>query len=1434
MPLRCSVPVSLRVRLLPALLIALALLIVAPGGAHAQSYYNVEICGNNAAPGQMGVWSGFHGSGAALGECNITTPNSGTEGAGYDATSVYTAPANEAITYLSWSGAHFWSAYFGAYGWSSGLAANISGNNGAYNAAVQDCSSNSNHQYNWNGANALNTSCNNNGLSGGWGMWAGNVGLIEVCNASSCADRGDSGIQIGALSVQLYDPWTTPSIGVGGSLWSAANGGWVSGLQQGANLSMSYWASDPGTVCTLYAYLVNSSGQGVWGSNSNPTVGWDGSAFTSGQPCSPNPSGALTPNLAQLATGTYYLNAVAQNPGDYAGGSYGWAQGATWTQGAQINVDNSPPTGSLTPSGNSTAWYGSAQTVVVDAADVGSGLSHVSCSGPGAPATIAPSQLPYTINVSQNGTDTISCTAVDNTGNTASLGSATMHVDQQNGSVAFSGTSQNTWYASAQTVTVTASEPTTYSGIADVDCSVNGGSYTQSAGASATVPVSADGVNTVSCYAVTGAGLSSTPSTYRVLIDKTTPTVSFDGVAGAPAWTHGTAILNVSAADAVSADSVTYLACTVNGTNLRSSDGSSFAITITAQGASDVSCYAENAAGTTSTQTDDIIQIDNTVPTIALAGSSGSTMWVSGTQTVTTNAAEAGPSGVASTSCELGHGGGWTTQPGSSQAFPVTASGQDTITCYATTNAGVQSTYATYNLKVDNQQPTVAFTGAPQAPQWTSDQATITATGSEAQALSGIKSVTCQVGSAAPVTTNGSTASPQLTTATQGATPIACYATSNTGVQGPTVTQTYNNDSNLATVTFTGPAQDAWENASQTISAAASETPNVSGVKSVTCQQDGGTRQTVTGPSASIPVSGQGTHTVTCFATTNADAIGDAQTYHVNIDPQTPTATITGPASWASGTQTLKVAAGEATALSGIASIACSVDGGATQLTHGSSASVPVSGDGTHTVTCTSTTTAGTQSAAAVKTVQIDSAAPTVTFSHGPHQSAWYQAAQSIDVTASKSASAGAAIASIDCTIAGQTTHYANNGSGGEESQAVTVPAPGGQLSCTAADTAGNTSQPATWTFNIDATAPAGYIESAAASPSGAVAAHLTDGGSGMASVVMEIQSGASGWQQLPTTWNAGADEATADLPASLAPGTYAVQAVATDKAGNAATVTAGQDGAAASLAIAPPTPPTTLTLALAPSGSSNVTSAVAHTTCKVSYAARVTKAAKRTKHKKTAPKSVCKTVTPAYPNPLALTLPYGQSATLVGTLTSGGQPVVAQPLTISQLVAGQSTPTVIGHAFTSATGGYVFALVAGPTRQIIVSYAGSPKTLPASSTGRVAVSGSAKLAVARRLKRGRLALKVTLAGGNVPARGVAVQLAYRTAKKGRWSHLRVRARTNHAGVLNVAVKLPAKALRSRYLQMQATVASQPGWPYLAASADSPALRLTAVRSPRH
>ncbi|MGH9094964.1 MAG: hypothetical protein ACRDXE_07375, partial [Acidimicrobiales bacterium] len=408
-----------------ALLTLLVCATIASPAAQADSSYSVALCGYNAAGGQGGGWSDFNPGPSALSLCYLTDASGGVQGAGATDNDIWNAPANEAITAASEAYAHYWAGHSAAdeY-WSVGLGWDISGNNAVYFPQFGDCSNNAgSHIYTYSGANSLTSGCNNSiGSAGVGGQWAYNIGLIAVCHASSCPSDGGSGASLAGLIVGLDDPYNAPSIGAGGSLWNNANGSWISGLNEGSSLSLTYSAYDPGTVCNLGAALVDSSGTGVASASAASVTNWDGSTWADGQPCAGNPSGTFAPNLASLATGTYYLNVAAQNPGDIQNGGASWAAGGTWTQGPVLRVDNTLPTGALTTSAKASAWYASPQTVTVNASDVGSGVNSVDCTGPGAPSNPIPaSQLPYAITVSQNGNDTISCDAVDNAGNVAPI-----------------------------------------------------------------------------------------------------------------------------------------------------------------------------------------------------------------------------------------------------------------------------------------------------------------------------------------------------------------------------------------------------------------------------------------------------------------------------------------------------------------------------------------------------------------------------------------------------------------------------------------------------------------------------------------------------------------------------------------------------------------------------------------------------------------------------------------------------------------------------------------------------------------------------------------------------------------------------------------------------------------------------------------------------
>ncbi|MDE8585889.1 beta strand repeat-containing protein [Arthrobacter sp. NQ4] len=93
-----------------------------------------------------------------------------------------------------------------------------------------------------------------------------------------------------------------------------------------------------------------------------------------------------------------------------------------------------------------------------------------------------------------------------------------------------------------------------------------------------------------------------------------------------------------------------------------------------------------------------------------------------------------------------------------------------------------------------------------------------------------------------------------------------------------------------ATVSPT-PNAAGWNNTSPvTVTITADDGTSGSGVASITYAVDGGAQQTVTGAVTTIPVTGDGTHTVSYFATDKVGNAGSTQSQTVKIDTQAPAA----------------------------------------------------------------------------------------------------------------------------------------------------------------------------------------------------------------------------------------------------------------------------------------------------------------------------------------------------------------------------------------------------------------------------------------------------------------------------------------------------------------------------------------------------------------
>ena len=606
----------------------------------------------------------------------------------------------------------------------------------------------------------------------------------------------------------------------------------------------------------------------------------------------------------------------------------------------------------------------------------------------------------------------------------------------------------------------------------------------------------------------------------------------------------------------------------------------------------------------------------------------------------------------------------------------------------------------------------------------------------------------------------------------------------------PSVTVT---PSNSNATTGGGSAAD-WSASPESLTVAASDVAGSSGLEQITCTTpDGTTSYPVSGDQASIAlsVSTPGSDSVRCDATSVAGNTSTVSSTDFDVDAQVPVLHFSGAESapgWNSGAQTVTATGSEAAQASGIASISCELDGGGWTTAPGSVERVGVTGDGSHELSCYTTTVAGIDSATTSESVQIDSDAPTLTLSSGPNQARWHRTGQTI--TAVASATGGDQISSITCTFADLALAYPNSEDTSKESVVIPVAAPGGELNCVARDTAGNVSTAKSWSFLIDSTPPTGYFDPRDSANPTLVAVSLADQGSGVARAQIQMDANGS-WRSLPTTLNAATGRATAQIPddGSLKDGAYALRARVWDKAGNSGYVTKNGSGATESVTL-PLRELTDLSAAL------------------IADRARIAASAfKEMRH---------------------LAVRYGQRVKVAGQLvTAAGKPVAHAAIVISERVADSQKILTVAKTSTDGNGRFSSTLSPGPSRTLRISYGGSPLLRSASAAVAARVTGSVTLSVPSIFIAGRrVTLRGRVLGGYVPRTGLLIQLWYEAAGgQGGWEPFEHAVRANLAGDWSLSFPV-SSAVAGRDYAFKAIVAVQGNWPYAGAASRSASLKV--------
>ncbi|QDG89375.1 OmpL47-type beta-barrel domain-containing protein [Pseudarthrobacter sp. NIBRBAC000502770] len=371
------------------------------------------------------------------------------------------------------------------------------------------------------------------------------------------------------------------------------------------------------------------------------------------------------------------------------------------------------------------------------------------------------------------------------------------------------------------------------------------------------------------------------------------------------------------------------------------------------------------------------------------------------------------------------------------------------------------------------------------------------------------------------------------------------------------------------------PNAAGWNNTSPvTVTVTADDGTNGSGVASITYAVDGGAQQTVSGTVATIPVAGEGTHTVSYFATDKVGNAGTTQNQTVKIDTQAPAApAFTTPLPKANVANTSRVTVG-GTAEAG-ATINLTASDGAGHSVPGTAAasgsgawSITMNlsslNEGTVTFSATATDAAGNTGAARTATSIKDTSAPDAATALKVPTYVNATTAPSINVAGNAEAGATVSVSAMSpgspapvtgTAVAGNGTWSLNLDLRSLKDDTVTY-------TVTVIDAAGNTSGPATTSSLKDTVAPvlklnalqnilasnvANYPISGTSDSGSAVSVNVTDG-------TITIPGTASG-----ATWNTGSLNLTSlkDTSTTVPTVTVTVTASTSDAAGNSTAVSA-------------------------------------------------------------------------------------------------------------------------------------------------------------------------------------------------------------------------------------------------------------------------------------
>lgn len=594
-------------------------------------------------------------------------------------------------------------------------------------------------------------------------------------------------------------------------------------------------------------------------------------------------------------------------------GSGNGGNGGSGNGGGDGSTPDTTPPGGVIIDGPSGPTNDNTPTVEVTTPETG---GHIECKIDDGPWMTVES--PWTLPALSDGTHTITCRYVDGAGNIGPETTITVTIDTTApGGVTIGGPNGPTSDTTPSFNLSGAGSGETYM------CSVDGAD-SEPTGAVYTTPELSEGIHSVSCYLIDEAGNTGPVTTVTVEIDLTAPgSVTITGPGGPTSDT-------TPEIDVTSGETGGHYECSIDGGEFVTVDPP-FNPTLS-EGTHTITCRYVDGAGNAGPETTITVVIDTTAPSApVVSGPTGPT------SDNTPSIVISGGGEDVTYECMI-DGGTYVAVP-AGYTTPQLTDGDHAITCRAIDQAGNASDGTSITVTIDTTAPgALTLTGPSGATNDNTPTYTITGGGS------GV-TYQCKVdgGSYANVTSPYTTS-----TLTDGNHTITCRGVDAAGNVGPETSKSVTVDTVApGSVTVSGPSGLSNDNTpTYTI------TGGGTGV-TYQCKVDGGAYANVTSPYTTTAL-GEGPHTVSCRAVDAAGNTGAATTVSVTVDTVGPAITIAdGAAKW-DGTHSFTLSAGGESGVT----YKCSIDGGS-YVSVSASYTTGVLSNGTHSVSCRGTDTAG-------------------------------------------------------------------------------------------------------------------------------------------------------------------------------------------------------------------------------------------------------------------------------------------------------------------------------------------------------------------------------------------------------------------------------------------------------------------------------------------